>query len=196
MWLYKLPEVVFQLFENDADVALLALFRLLRGSTKNFQYVVDSEFFDRTQRKKGNIDFACLSDGKVYIGEAKSNLTIDQEQFGFYESLVLRSKIDGVVFATSAPRWNPGLRTHKGRTRNTGLRLPLDPITTLAVGESGGLESGRPTFVRILVADDYSYYGPVVYRFADLGCLKDDGAGFCRWVITMGQDSNVQLRIV
>jgi len=111
MWLYKLPEVVFQLFENDADVALLALFRLLRGSTKNFQYVVDSEFFDRTQRKKGNIDFACLSDGKVYIGEAKSNLTIDQEQFGFYESLVLRSKIDGVVFATSAPRWNPGTVT-------------------------------------------------------------------------------------
>jgi hypothetical protein len=109
MWLYKLPEVVFQLFDNDADVALLALFRLLRGSTKNFQYIVDSEVFDgAAQKGKGNIDFACLSDGKVYIGEAKSNPNIEQEQFGFYESLVLRSRIDGVVFATSAPKWNPG----------------------------------------------------------------------------------------
>jgi hypothetical protein len=68
------------------------------------------------------------------------------------------------------------------------------------VGVSGnpeGLESWRPTFVvRILVADDHSDYGPVVYRFADLGCLKDDGAGFCRWVITLGQDTNVELRVV
>ena len=118
MWLYKLPEVVFQLFDNDADVALLALFRLLRGSTKNFQYMVDSEFFDRTARKKGNIDFACLSDGKVYIGEAKSNSTINQEQFGFYESLVLRSRIDGVVFATSAPKWNPGTVTRIGELKS------------------------------------------------------------------------------
>ena len=92
---------------NDADIALLALFCLLRGSTKNFQYMVDSELFDRTQSKKGNIDFACLSDGKVHIGDAKSNSNIEQEQFGFYESLVLRSRIDGVVFATSAPKWNP-----------------------------------------------------------------------------------------
>jgi hypothetical protein len=77
---------------------------------------------------------------------------------------------------------------------------PVDPITTLAFRgnpEGRRVRSGRVTFVvRILVADYYSYYGPVVDRFADLGCLKDDGAGFGRWVITLGQDTNVQLRIV
>ena len=108
LWLYKLPEVVFQLFENDADVPLLALFHLLRGSTKNFQYALDSEVrLGSDEKSARNLDFGCLSDGKVYIGEAKSNAVIGEQQFRFYEELVVRSTIDGIVLATTAPNWSP-----------------------------------------------------------------------------------------
>lgn len=37
LWLYKLPEVIFQFFNNDADVALMALFQLFLRSTKKLQ---------------------------------------------------------------------------------------------------------------------------------------------------------------
>lgn len=108
LWLYKLPEVVFQLFWNDADVPLLALFHLLTRSTKNFQYVLDCDVrIGSDEKSVRNIDFGCLSDGKVYIGEAKSNAVIEEQQFRFYEELVMRSTIDGVVLATTAANWSP-----------------------------------------------------------------------------------------
>jgi hypothetical protein len=108
IWLYKLPEVVFQFFENDSEVPLLALFRLLTSSTKNFQYVLDSNVFASVKEKHGrNIDFCCLSDGRVYIGEAKSNDALDNDQFEFYEKLIAQLGIDGVVFATTEPHWSP-----------------------------------------------------------------------------------------
>lgn len=112
LWLYKLPEVVFQFFNNDADVPLLALFQLLLRSTKNFQYVLDSEVLTNTNAKAGNnLDFACLTDGKVYVGEAKSNASVDDQQFSFYEKLVTSSALDGIVFATSEAKWNPSVVT-------------------------------------------------------------------------------------
>jgi hypothetical protein len=86
----------------------LALFHLLTRSTKNFQYVLDSDVrIGSDEKSVRNIDFGCLSDGKVYIGEAKSNAIIEEQQFRFYEELVLRSTIDGVVLATTAANWSP-----------------------------------------------------------------------------------------
>jgi hypothetical protein len=107
LWLYKLPEVVFQLFFNDADVPLLALLHFLTRSTKNFQYVLDSDVqIGSADKSVRNIDFGCLSDGRVYVGEAKRNNVIDAHQFRFYEDLVMQSTIDGVVFATTAANWS------------------------------------------------------------------------------------------
>lgn len=112
VWLYKLPEVVFQFFNNDAHVALLALFQLFLRLPKNFQYLFDSEVLTVPGAKSDkNLDFACLAEGKVYVGEAKSNATIENEQFSFYEELALKSDVDGLVFATTQARWKPSVIT-------------------------------------------------------------------------------------
>jgi hypothetical protein len=106
-WLYKLPEVIFQFFEHDAEVPLLALSALHRRSTQYFQFVLDSELFRKLGDKNGqNIDFACLSDGKLFIGEAKSINEIGSQQIRFYQHIGSRVPIDGIVFATTATEWN------------------------------------------------------------------------------------------
>jgi hypothetical protein len=107
LWLYKLPEVIFQGFKHNMDVPLLALGHLLRKSRQNFDYGLDSEVFIDKQNKR-NIDFSCLSDGRLYVGEAKSNDVIENDQFDSYESLVTQLGVDGVVFATSEESWKPG----------------------------------------------------------------------------------------
>lgn len=111
MWFYKLPEVIFQGFKTHMEVPLLALYNLQRRSRHQhaFQYVLDSELFWRPDRKdkKKNVDLCCLQDGRVYIGEAKCNDSIEPDQFAFYEHLASRVHIDGIVFATSKTHWKP-----------------------------------------------------------------------------------------
>jgi hypothetical protein len=55
-----------------------------------------------------NIDVLCLCDGKLYIGEAKSNDEIEADQFAFYVDVCRRVAIDGIVFATSKSHWGRG----------------------------------------------------------------------------------------
>lgn len=118
LWLYKLPEVIFQLFNNNGDVALLALFHmLLRFPTENLQYALDSEVVNSDSEVCNNLDFACLSNGKIYVGEAKSNADISKQQFSLYEGLALTSIVDGVVFATTEANWNRSLITRAERLR-------------------------------------------------------------------------------
>jgi hypothetical protein len=109
MWFYKLPEVIFQGFKTHMEVPLLALHYLRRRSRHqhDFQYFLDSELVWPTARKNKtkNVDFCCLSDGRVYIGEGKCNDSIEADQFAFYEHLANRAQIDGIVFATSRTQW-------------------------------------------------------------------------------------------
>jgi hypothetical protein len=109
-WLYRLPEVIFQLFKNNSDVPLLALSHLQKRSRHHFDYGLDSEALIGTSAKR-NIDFSCLSDGRLYIGEAKSNRDIEREQFEFYEDLGNKVGVDGIVFATPENGWKPGTLT-------------------------------------------------------------------------------------
>ncbi len=107
LWLYKLPEVIFQGFEDNMHVPLLALHYLKRGSQHCFEWVPDSNAYwlENDNEIHRNVDILCLCDGKFYIGEAKSNDEIDAEQFSFYENICRRVAVDGIVFATSKPRW-------------------------------------------------------------------------------------------
>jgi hypothetical protein len=103
MWLYKLPEVVFQLFNNDAEIALVAVNHLRKRAKHNFTYLFDSMVgSSKTER---NIDFSCLADGRLFVGEAKSNDFVDDDQLNFYETLANQAAIDGLVFATSQKNW-------------------------------------------------------------------------------------------
>lgn len=113
LWLYKLPEVIFQGFEDNMQVPLLTLQYLKRTSNHTFEWLPDSNVFWRENGKQlsGNIDVICLRDGKLYVGEAKSNNDIEAEQFSFYEHICKSVDIDGAVFATSQMSWNKGTQT-------------------------------------------------------------------------------------
>ena len=103
--------MVFQGFEDNMQVPLLALDYLRRASEHSFEWVPDSNVYTQQEGNKAtyrNIDILCISDGKLYIGEAKSNDTIDADQFSFYEQVCRSVAIDGIVFATSQAHWNRG----------------------------------------------------------------------------------------
>ena len=112
LWLYKLAEVVFKGFENNMQVPLLSLDYLRRKSKYHFEWVPDSDVYwlESNKEHHKNIDLLCLCDGKLFIGEAKSNDEIEPGQFSFYEGLCKHVTVDGVIFATSNSQWGRGTR--------------------------------------------------------------------------------------
>jgi hypothetical protein len=111
LWLYKLREVIFQGFEDDMQVPLLALNYLKRRSQHHFEWIPDSDvyWFENDEEMHQNVDILCICDGKLFIGEAKSNDEIDVRQFSFYEKICKIVTVDGIVFATSKPQWGRGV---------------------------------------------------------------------------------------
>ncbi len=112
-WVYKLREVVFQGFEQNIEIPLLALDYLRQKSSYYFKWLPEPNIIwsEHGKKKTRNLDILCMCDGKLYIGEAKNNDEIDADQMSFYESLTRRLHIDGLVFATSQPRWKTGVKT-------------------------------------------------------------------------------------
>ena len=108
LWLYKLPEVIFQGFNDNMQVPLLTLHFLQRKSQQCFEWVPDSDVYwiEDGNEVKRNVEILCHCDGKFYIGEAKSNEEIERDQFSFYVDICRRVVIDGIVFATSKLRWD------------------------------------------------------------------------------------------
>jgi hypothetical protein len=110
IWLYKLPEVVFQGFQDNMQVPLLAINCLRSRSKSNFEWIPERNVFWRSNgiELSKNVDLLCLSDGRSYIGEAKLGYDIEGEQFSFYEELCQRIPADGIVFATAKTQWGRG----------------------------------------------------------------------------------------
>ena len=96
------------------QVPLLTLQHLKQTSNHTFEWLPDSNVFwsDSGKQLSGNIDVICLRDGKFYVGEAKSNNTIDREQFSFYEHICQNVDIVDIVFATSQIAWSKGVQDH------------------------------------------------------------------------------------
>lgn len=119
LWLYKLPEVVFQGFADNMQVPLLALNCMRKRTVHNFEWMPDSNVYDSTNLESPirNIDLICLVDGKLYVGEAKSNNSISADQFSWYERFLRRTAVDGLVFATSQTRWSQGTADRINRLR-------------------------------------------------------------------------------
>jgi hypothetical protein len=103
--------VIFQGFEDDMQVPLLALNYLKRRSQHHFEWIPDSDvyWFENDEEMHQNVDILCICDGKLFIGEAKSNDEIDVRQFSFYEKICKLVTVDGIVFATSKPQWGRGV---------------------------------------------------------------------------------------
>ena len=90
------------------QVPLLALNHLKNKSKHHFEWIPDSDVYwlEGNKELHQNIDLPCLSDGKLFIGEAKSNDEIKRAQFSFYERVCKQAEIDGIIFATSKPQWS------------------------------------------------------------------------------------------
>jgi hypothetical protein len=129
LWLYKLREVVFQGFEDNMQVPLLALNFLRRSSVHHFEWVPDSDIYEGGSREDlhRNVDLLCICDGMLYVGEAKSNDAIDENQFAFYRNICERVEVDGIVFATAQEEWASSTlaRIADLRDRFTGNVLTL-----------------------------------------------------------------------
>jgi hypothetical protein len=110
LWLYKLPEVIYLGLSEQMQVPLLALNHMKHQSRYHFSWAPDADVY-RPETHKGrgrNLDIICLSDGHLYVGEAKSNDEIEEEQITFYEEILGAVPVDGLIFATSQPRWSVG----------------------------------------------------------------------------------------
>lgn len=106
LWLYKLPEVTFKVFSNNLEVPLLALNYLKNKSKHYFIWVPDLDIWYGNEKKSRNIDIACIIDGRLFLGEAKSIDKIEKGQIKFYKDLCELISPDGIVFATSKTKWN------------------------------------------------------------------------------------------
>jgi hypothetical protein len=74
LWYYKLPEVVFQGFQDNMQVPLLALECLRKRSTHKFEWMPDSDLYDVPtghKQDKHNLDLICLVDGNSILGKRK-----------------------------------------------------------------------------------------------------------------------------
>ncbi len=134
LWYYKLPEAVFQGFQDNMQVPLLALNVLRNRSSHRFEWVSDSDVYEIRggAEIKHNLDLICSVDGRLYVGEAKSNTSIPSDQFSWYESFLARVPVDGIVFATSQRHWDKGttdrIRALATRFRGEILILNADDL--------------------------------------------------------------------
>ena len=77
-WFYKLDEMIYLMLKHNGHVPLLTLNKLRIGSKESFLFRPEV----RLTRKGSSsmfleIDICCVADGKLCIGEAKSNNSLE-----------------------------------------------------------------------------------------------------------------------
>lgn len=112
-WYYKLDEIVFLAIKNGCVTSVLANDTLRKRSPKSFLYTLDSEFYELgSDRPFMEVDIVCISEGKLFIGEAKKEdfladtSTKETAVISRYVDLAKRLGAHGLVFATLSPQWS------------------------------------------------------------------------------------------
>lgn len=112
-WFYKLDEMVYLMLEHNGHVPLLTLNKLRLRSKESFLYRPEVRL-----TTKGNatmfleVDLCCVVDGKLCIGEAKSNDSLEGNKLTpmqiaqRYRDLALKMGASMVVFSTSSQTWS------------------------------------------------------------------------------------------
>jgi len=73
-WYYKLDEIVYQMLNQDGDIPILALDVMRAQSKDSFLYSPELAIRKKDTKKwEMEIDICCIANGRMYIGEAKSN---------------------------------------------------------------------------------------------------------------------------
>jgi len=112
-WFYKLDEIAYLAHYNNLAVSALALHYMEQHKVESFMYTTDLEFSETQDgRPEMEIDFCCIQDGQLFIGEAKKEDQLGENAVGDlriaerYLKLANRMGIANVLFATIAPGWS------------------------------------------------------------------------------------------
>jgi hypothetical protein len=112
-WFYKLDEIVYLTMKNNGDVPLLTLDYIRRQSKESFLFSPELRIRPEGSRKAFmEIDICCVSNGRICIGEAKSNDSIATNQATAqkvgerYRDLAVKIGASMVAFSTSATCWS------------------------------------------------------------------------------------------
>jgi hypothetical protein len=102
-WYYRLAETVYQFYSHHSHLTVQVLHKLKSQSKQAFHYVPEIELQDfPAPGKKRELDIACISDGRIIIGEGKTEALRPKDAEKF-ETLLKRlgKRPDRIVFATS-----------------------------------------------------------------------------------------------
>lgn len=111
-WFYKLDELIYLGYRQGMAVPILALDYLKGKSKENFAFATEREFWKPGgSRPEMEVDFFCVSDGVLTIGEAKATNalggTVSEERatINKYMHVVKALSIRQLVFATNKVAW-------------------------------------------------------------------------------------------
>lgn len=117
-WFYKLDEMVYQMLRHNGDVTLLTLDALARESKGSFQFAPELNIKPQSAAKWTlEIDTACIMNGKMIIGEAKSGDTLSTkgetsaQAAARYRDLAEQLGAYGVIFSTVTAGWDASTTT-------------------------------------------------------------------------------------
>ncbi len=133
-WYYDLDEVVYQALDHDIRVPILALSQLAEGA-RSVLIRPEADVW-RDGEWIAEVDLWAIIDGKVVVGEAKTDDRLDPERAKERKAASRLAQVaaavatDEVILATTASAWNPTTIT----TMNAALTphsLPLRALTGL-----------------------------------------------------------------
>jgi hypothetical protein len=138
-WFYKLDEIVYLTLLHNGHVPLLTLDFIRRQSKESFLFSPELRIRPEGSDKAFmEIDICCISDGRICIGEAKSNDSIATNQITpqkvaeRYRDLAIKMGASMVVFSTSKACW--------AQPTFEAIAQAFDPhpyIEVLTIGEGG-----------------------------------------------------------
>src|SRR6266702_647588 len=116
LWYYKLDEMVYLMMKNNGHVPLLTLNKLRLSSKESFLFCHELRIFPQEGHKAFlEMDICCIANGKLCIGEAKSNGDLkgdftEVQTAERYRDLALKTGATMVVFSTTANAWTDASR--------------------------------------------------------------------------------------
>lgn len=114
-WSYRLAEVVFQLLDNNGELALLAVADEFDRSGRPLGLAFELELRHR-DGLEFEFDLACSDGARLVIGEATITGRLSDERFEFLSRLSKATEAQQVLLATSKPRWTPETVARAERT--------------------------------------------------------------------------------
>jgi hypothetical protein len=111
LWYYKLDEMVFLMLKNNGHVPLLTLNKLRVSSKESFLFCHELRILPKESHKTFlEMDICCIANGKLCIGEAKSNGDLKGDLTEIqtaerYRDLALKIGATMVKFSTTEDAW-------------------------------------------------------------------------------------------